>query len=338
MSASRAGPARPSYNYATQPGGSVVSDGALHAPAQSTVSSTDPTPTALYSVSNLTFCFYVGSVAGTVYNDANQNATNDAGDAGLQGWTVRLYKGVTPGVPGGGTVVGTATSAADGSYLIGTAFDTTSNYRVCEASPAASGTWAQSQPLPSSPNICGPLERSKGYEFTPASASQSITGKDFGNVTAVPCSGGSVRPRATRTTRSSLQPARSEAPPVSRLRPGRGPSLLARVGRRFDRRLAAAGREARLAVRPDRGSDAYTVVYNDSFPLTGPAKTMKFCLLDPRTDPTGTTLQPPYQSDANKGLVLPVRETSCLITSTASADAHFTAFVFSDADGWRSTA
>src|SRR5437764_10430501 len=77
------------YNYANVAGGAVASDGALHAPAQSTVSSTDPTPTQLYSVSNLTFCFNLGSVSGTVYSDANESTTQDAGDSPLGGWTVR---------------------------------------------------------------------------------------------------------------------------------------------------------------------------------------------------------------------------------------------------------
>ena len=37
----------------------------------------------------------LGSVAGTVYNDVNQNLTNDDGSP-LSGWTVTLYGGAQP--------------------------------------------------------------------------------------------------------------------------------------------------------------------------------------------------------------------------------------------------
>src|SRR5262245_5890236 len=60
------------YRYSGQPAGFTTADGALHAPAQATLA--DGTPTALYGISNLTFCFDVsGFVSGTVYRDLNQN-------------------------------------------------------------------------------------------------------------------------------------------------------------------------------------------------------------------------------------------------------------------------
>jgi hypothetical protein len=176
------------YNYASVTGGAVASDGALHAPAQSTVSGSDSTPTQLYSLSNVTFCFNLGSVSGTVYTDVNESTAQDAGDTPLSGWTVRLYKGVTAGTAGGGTVVGTATTGTDGKYRINAGWDGTSTYRVCELPP--SGTWAQSQPLPTATTLCSATgELKKGYDISTPPPSPDVTGKDFGNVgaTAAPC-------------------------------------------------------------------------------------------------------------------------------------------------------
>ena len=168
------------YNYVGQ--ANSTGDTYLHGPAQSVVSASDPTPTQLYSVSNLTLCLRFGSASGTVYNDANPlpNGTYDSPpDTPLPGWTVRLYKGVTPGTAGGGSLVATTTSATDGTYSLSTSFDTGLWYRVCEAPPA--GTWAQSQPLPNSVTLCtGAGEKAKGYDFKPAAATEQVGGKDLG--------------------------------------------------------------------------------------------------------------------------------------------------------------
>ena len=129
------------YNYTGKSGvtgnptyPSVASDGYLHAPAQSVDSSGNPT--SLYSVSNLTFCFdLAGSVAGTVYLDGNQNGTQNTGELGQPGWTVDLYKDVTAGVAGGGTLVGSTSTGASGGYGFALPLSTTSTYRVCESPP-----------------------------------------------------------------------------------------------------------------------------------------------------------------------------------------------------------
>ena len=94
-SASRAETTRPITATRGCRRGYTTADGALHAPAQATLA--DGTPTTLYSISNLTFCFDVrGSVSGTVYQDLNQNGTND--DSSPQsGWTVNLYQGIDAG-------------------------------------------------------------------------------------------------------------------------------------------------------------------------------------------------------------------------------------------------
>jgi hypothetical protein len=65
---------------------------------------------------------------------------------------------------------------------------------------------------------------------------------------------------------------------------------------------------------------------------------MKYCLTDPRTGATGLTLASPYNTAAGAGSVLPAGETSCLITTTESAAGSFVVYVYSEADGWRSTA
>ena len=82
----------------------------------------------------------LGSVAGTVYNDANQDQTNDTGDSPLSGWTVTLYGGAQPL---------STTSNPDGSYKLNVPFSTSTTYTLCETPP--SGTWAQDVPLPSTP-------------------------------------------------------------------------------------------------------------------------------------------------------------------------------------------
>jgi hypothetical protein len=326
------------YNYANVAGGAVANDGALHAPAQSTVSSSDPTPTQLYSISNLTFCFNLGSVSGTVYSDVNESTTQDAGDTTLGGWTVRLYKGVTAGTAGGGTVIATATTAADGKYRMSVGWDGTSTYRVCELPP--SGTWAQSQPLPTATTLCSATgELKKGYDLPAQPPAPDVTGIDFGNVTATsaPCP---AAPFGTTDGSYQIQLAGCKAnafvfragtlnngAPVARVWAGDQTQSLVPLVEKITWPYNAAG-----------GQNQLTVVYNDTFPFTGPPKTMKYCLVDPRTGGTGLTLAPPYDTSAAASSVLPAGETSCLITTTESATGTLVVYVYSEADGWRSTA
>jgi hypothetical protein len=155
------------------------SDADLHGPAQS--AGANLVPTQLYSVSQITFCFAPsGSIAGTVYRDNTQpaNGSQDAGDPGLAGWTVKLYDGSTLAL--------TTLSAADGTYGFSLPLSTTDTYTVCETPP--SGTWAQSQPSPAGSNVCTHTgELPKGYVLTPTSSTQAITAQNFGNVPAVAC-------------------------------------------------------------------------------------------------------------------------------------------------------
>lgn len=341
------------YNYSGKSGltgnpsyGAVTSDGYLHAPAQSTVSSTNLTPTSLYSVSNLTFCFSLaGSVSGTVYQDANQNGTKDGGDTGQSGWTVSLYRGVTQGSPGGGTLVSTTTSGSDGSYSFALPFSTSTTYRLCEAPP--SGTWAQSQPLPSTADICtGTNELPKGYDFQPTSATQQITGENFGNVAAVACATG---PFGLDNYQIQLEHCKANTFVFSAT-PGvidgdtstPPPTVSVWVG---DDTLGAVPLVERIVFPfviqpPGTPQPLLTLVYDDTFPFSlADAAPMPFCKLDPR-DGTEFGL-----SGLPSGDVLPGSATSCIIQATQSArrldatnhpdQGTYTAYVYSSLDGLR---
>ena len=131
----------------------------------------------------------LGSVAGTVYNDVDQNRVNDDG-AALQGWTVTLYGGAKPV---------SMTTDSNGSYKFKVPFSTSTTYTVCETPgttpPPPADTWAQDVPLPSTDTLCGPTahgtpganELLKGLQFKPSTISDTITSQDFGNVAAVTC-------------------------------------------------------------------------------------------------------------------------------------------------------
>jgi hypothetical protein len=325
------------YRYGLTTDGFITADGALHAPAQSTT--TDNTPTQLYSISNLTFCFGMSGVSGSVYNDVNQDSDNDSGDTPLSGWTVRLYRGVTAGTAGGGTLTASTTSAADGSYRIGVTFDTSLTYRVCEVPP--SGTWAQSEPLPSSTTLCsGTGEKGKGYDITPppANTMQVVSGRDFGNVAAVaaPCpaapfgtadSSYLIQLSACKTNQFVFDSGSEGGKPFASVWTGdtsQAPiPLIERITWPYD---ASAGQ------------NQDELIYNDTFPFTGVKKTMQYCLVDPRTGPTSYTLAPAYSTHASSSLVLPAGETSCLVTTIESANDTYVAWVYSEVDGWRSTA
>jgi len=341
------------YNYTGLLGGpsygaGVTSDGYLHGPAQSTVSTTNLTPTSLYSVSNLTFCFTLaGSVSGTVYQDANQNGTKDTGDTGQSGWTVSLYKGVTAGNPvPAGTLVSTTTSGSDGSYNFSLPFTAGTTYRVCESPP--SGEWAQSQPLPSSPDICTTgTEKPKGYDFTPTSATQSFTGKDFGNVSAIACVQG---PFGLPNYTIQLDQCKentfvfSATPGVIDGNPSTPPpSVSVWVG---DSTQAEVPLVEKIVFPftvqpPGTPQPLMTLFYDDTFPFSqADATPMPFCQQDPR-DTTEFGLQP----GLDPATVLPGTATSCLIQQTMSAvrpdavnhpdQGTYTAYVYSRLDGYR---
>ena len=331
------------YNYTGKSGvtgnptyPSVASDGYLHAPAQSVDSSGNPT--SLYSVSNLTFCFELsGSVAGTVYLDGNQSGTQNAGELGQPGWTVDLYKDVTAGVAGGGTLVGSTSTGASGGYSFALPLSTTSTYRVCESPP--SGTWAQTQPLPSAANLCSSgTQLRKGYDFQPTSATQAITGKDFGNVGAVPCSD---EPFGTSDGSYLIRLAECKEGAFFTFNSGTD------TGKPFVSVFSAdeTGTKVPLVERIEwafggNAQNPFTVIFDDEFPFArADAHDMLYCKLEPR-DGSEFGLDDAYDELAETTSVLPGSETSCLIQTTEHAETAtggtFVAYVYSSIDGWRS--
>jgi SdrD B-like protein len=336
------------YNYAglTVPGatnanyGSVSSDTYLHGPAQSTVSGTNLTPTSLYSVSNLTFCFELaGSVSGTIYQDNDQNGSfNSPGDAGLAGWTVDLRN------HGTGSLVTSTTSGSDGSYGFSVPLTVGTTYRICESPP--SGTWAQSQPAPSSDpgsKICVDSgELARGYTFTATSATQAVTGQDFGNVPAVTCSS-PFDPFGDGSYLVKLAACKTNNFVFNHGTTSGGKPFVSLWADDQTKPKQPMVEKITWPYNVSGGQNQFKVLYTDAFPFdVNQLKAMQYCQLDPR-DPSGadglTLSSSPvdYTQDTNKGLVLPTGETSCLISTTESATGTFVAFVFSDIDGYRTT-
>ena len=336
------------YAYGSKPLGYVTggnpTDSYLHAPAQSV--DANNTPTQLYSVSNMTFCFDVGgSVSGTVYRDSNENGTNDAGDTAQSGWTVRLYSSSSS------SPVTTATSGANGSYRLKAVLDPTKMYRVCEAPP--SGTWAQSQPLPSSPNMCsGTGELKKGYSFPVTAATQDITSQDFGNVPSV----ATACPPPTPFGLSNYQIQLAACKPGQTYVFGSSPGII-------DGDTATAPPSVSVWVADETQGPVpltekivfpfliqtpqplLTLYYDDTFPFSqADAVPMPFCKLDPRVAGSEFDLQSGFLTVATASSVLPGTATSCLILSMQAAPpdpvnnptlGRYTAYVYSSIDGLR---
>jgi hypothetical protein len=79
--------------------------------------------------------FRLVTFSGTVFNDLNGNGIHDAGERGLQGWTVNLYGA-------NGSIVATTTSAEDGSYSFTNVGP--GNYRIGEVHRVG---WHQTDPI-----------------------------------------------------------------------------------------------------------------------------------------------------------------------------------------------
>ena len=87
---------------------------------------------------------------------------------------------------------------------------------------------------------------------------------------------------------------------------------------------------------PTIGQNQFAVLYTDVFPFDlTQLKTMQYCKLDPRDGSIHPATA--VQTSASKGSVLPGTETSCLISTTESANATFVAYAYSVLDGLRTT-
>jgi len=329
------------YNYAGQPGGYVTGhdvlsgdplDGNLHAPAQSVGANGDPIQ--LYSVSNLTFCFNLGSVSGSIYQDQNQNTTNDTGDTPLSGWSVRLYKLSNPVVKVAETV-----SAGDGLYSLGVGFTPGTKYRLCESPP--SGTWAQTQPSPQSTSVCSinANELPKGYEFTPTSTASDVTGQDFGNVPdGLPC----IQGPFGLADQSYLIKLAVCKPNLFVFNGGTD------AGRPFVSVWAADQTQPKVPMVERitwpfsaNTQNPFKLIYTDTFPFVrANAVEMLYCKVDPRT--AEFDLGSLYDQYSERAAVLPQGHTSCLITTTEKTPTApggsntYVAYVYSAIAGGRS--
>lgn len=308
------------YSYSGRTTGFVTSDGYLHASALSTDRSGNTTK--LDGLDDMSFCYnVVAPVKGTVYQDPNQNGQDD-NEPAQGGWTVSLYKG--------NALIGSTSSDSNGLYTLYAPVSSTATYTVCETAP--SGTWAQTEPLPSSADVCASPLR-KGHSIQ-ALSTAPITGIDFGNVPAATCTDGSPNPDYTVKVDCTGKGAffygsgqdASDNPFVSVFAADSTQSVTP---------------VAEKIVFPNHylpdGTFAYTkLAYTDTFPVN-PANVqpMPACLIDPRdpSGPDGLTLLGTY------GTVLPAGATSCVISASsyvdASGNAWFVAYVYSSIDGWR---
>ncbi len=112
---------------------------------------------------------------GVKYHDLNGNGTRDAGEPGIAGVTIALL--------GGGSVVQTTVTDANGAYTLSNILPGT--YLVCEVLPAG---YAQSAPnagttLGTGESLadCPAGYAAKGYQIVVSTSGQSFTGNDFGN-------------------------------------------------------------------------------------------------------------------------------------------------------------
>ncbi|HNX39134.1 MAG TPA: SdrD B-like domain-containing protein, partial [Methanothrix sp.] len=97
------------------------------------------------------------SISGVKYNDANGNGNRDAGETGLNGWTINLEQPA-------GTVVQTAVTAADGSYSF---------------TGLSAGTYVISEAL--QPGWTQKAPPGGKHTVTLTGSTSSAGGKDFGN-------------------------------------------------------------------------------------------------------------------------------------------------------------
>lgn len=331
--------------------GSVAADTGLHSPLQSftttaTTGGTSESGSQFYTVSQLTVCYTVlSSVAGTVYQDTNQNGANDDGSPQAN-WTVDLYSGVTPGAAGGGTLIASQQTDSAGGYRFPVPANGT-HYRVCEVpnggdTPSNGGSvWVQTQPLPSTAALCnGTGELPKGYDFTPTSSAGATD--DFGNVGGYSCNGAPVgindytvgECKANQLYVFSAgkengdpfvaywvgDPTQAQIPVVEQIN--------------FDDPFVAGSPKFTKLLYADGGG------FPPSFDNL---VQMPYCQVDPR-DPTGSdgfALQGQYASVDGSSSVLPSGQTSCVISikttapTTAGGDGTLQAYVYALGDSVR---
>jgi hypothetical protein len=313
--------------------GFVLGDTGLHAPLQNnsfTVLDGFETGSSFYSISLLNVCYVpLSYIQGTVYQDTNQNGTNDDSSP-RQGWTVNLYSGVSPGVAGSGTLIAHQ-ATADGKYHFDLAANGTT-YRVCEVpdpndTPSDGGSlWVQSQPLPSTTTLCkGTNELPKGYEFTPTSTAGATD--DFGNVGGLPCSSAGAQVTSGPYTVGTCKSGQLY---VFNAGTNNGVPFIDYWVGDPSQQLKPTVEQINFDDPFVNGSPKYTkLLYADGGgfpPDLNNLLTMPYCLLDPRSPANTDTyaLATAYQDKNNAGSVIPNfsvanNQTSCVISIKINA-------------------
>jgi hypothetical protein len=273
----------------------------------------------------------LGSVAGTVYHDLNQDGVNN--DTSPQsGWTVSLYQG--------STLVGSpATTGSDGSYSFANVLVPGTQYTICEQPPSDGNTWVQTEPLPSSADLCTSPNLEKGYQFTASTSLTgwpSLTGYDFGNNVAQTCTEdgtpvtGSFGSGASDTIESCKggQTYSFAAGTVSSGTYNGSPYVSVFAG---DQSGALGGKKPTTEVitLPDpnvNGEWQFThLFYTDTFPYDpSTLEEMPLCNPDPHNRLGGVT-----NADNSPA-------TSCLISVDLAVDTQtFTATIYTEIDGFK---
>lgn len=128
----KGGPGGNAYSYPGTPPPANTSDTGL------------TTPGGAYEISHITFFYLMPpvddpptySISGMKFKDLDKNKQKDAGEQGLSGWTIQIYKGAKAGDP-----LATTTTGGDGTYSFAELEGGT--YVVCEVLQAE---WTQSFP------------------------------------------------------------------------------------------------------------------------------------------------------------------------------------------------
>ena len=167
---------------------------------------------------------------------------------------------------------------------------------------AAGGHLGAGRALPSTPTVCGSgaNELLKGWQFTPQTVSDTITGKDFGNVAAVTCSPDGTIPSPPWLDYDVNIPPSSCSTGGSKRTPGSSSTRESRTARRTSDVWTGDSQGATVPLLehinfPDAlnadGTLKYThLVYTDAFPFTGGPQTMPSCKVDPREPADHTKL------------------------------------------------
>ncbi len=304
------------YDYLTGgPGEPVTWDKKLHAPPKG--------DDRYYSVSHVSLCYSkVGTIAGNVWQDSNENQAKDGFEDFQANWTINLY------APGGTTPYRSTTTDAAGHYEF-KLVPLGRQYTVCETKPATdSSNWGQT--TPTTP-VCAALgtNEEKGHQFT---LTADVLDKHFGNVQTVTldCNAPSG-PVTTQNGNYTVQLG--------------GAGFCAKQGAQeyvfesyldpnqvanFHPQATGTGQVSVVErlIWTIGTTQSSVLRYDDDVSNGIQLRDMLYCNLDPRVSGSDFDLA------TNVG-VLPNTHTSCLIKSTESAGGTRVDFVYSSVDGYR---